>query len=343
MTPRSRLRARLGLAAITLALFATSCSEDLGQDPFDDRGPAAETVNNLFKPVGLIAVAIFFLVQGLVIYSVIKFRAKGDDDRPKQVHGNAKAELAWTIAPAVLLVGVGFATVSTLITLDREPEGPDVLQVEVVGHQWWWEFKYPDQEIVTANELHIPVGRKVNLRMTSVDVIHSFWPPQLAGKIDVVPNRTTHMWIQADEPGRFDGQCAEFCGLSHANMKLVVVAHDAAGFDEWVDVNTTTPRTPTAEDAAAGLDLFKIKGCAGCHTIEGVSVGTFGPNLSHLQSRETFAGAMFDLDEKNLRRWLRDPPAEKPMVQNGKNLGMPNLELSEEEITLLIAYLETLS
>ena len=360
MTPRSRLRARLGAAVALLAVLATACSQTQVQNSLDDRGPAARQVNDLFRPVGWIAVAVFFLVQFLVLYSAIRFRARSDDDRPKQVHGNAKLEIGWTVLPAVLLFGVGIATVGTLITLDREREGPDVLQVEVVGHQWWWEYRYPeagaeddhgegaggaqaDAEVVTANELHIPVGRKVNLRMTSTDVIHSFWPPKLAGKVDVVPGRTNHMWLEADEPGTYHGQCAEFCGLSHANMRVVVVAHEEADFQAWLEHNRGGADTPTdGTDAAEGLALFKAKGCIGCHTVDGVSVGTFGPNLTHLYDRETFAGAIFDLNEENLRRWLRDPPAEKPMVQNGKNLGMPNLELTEDEITKLIAYLETL-
>ncbi|MGI8794586.1 MAG: cytochrome c oxidase subunit II, partial [Acidimicrobiales bacterium] len=213
----------------------------------------------------------------------------------------------------------------------------------VIGHQWWWEFNYPDLGITTANEMHIPAGTRVQLTMTSADVIHSFWPPKLAGKLDVVPGRDNFMQLEADNPGRYLGQCAEYCGLSHANMKLVVVAHDAGSFKTWVDGQQADLPSPTGELASAGQELFVQRGCGGCHTIEGLegAAGKIGPNLTHLFSRSEFAGAIFDLNEKNLRRWLRDPPGMKPMMPDD-GMGMPNLGLSEDDITKLIAYLETL-
>jgi cytochrome c oxidase subunit II len=331
---------KLALPALALTFLLAGCADSgLPQDALDPEGPFAEKVHNLAMPVFAIAGVVFVLVEGLLIYSVIRFRRRSDDDSPVQVHGNAKAELGWTIAPAVVLAVVGIFTVSTLVDLDRVPKGDDVLNVNVTGHQWWWEYEYPDQRVVTANELHIPTGTDVAITLRSEDVIHSFWPPKLAGKIDVIPNRENHMVINADHAGIYYGQCAEFCGISHANMRLRVVAHEPAEFDSWVKANAAEPAELSEEEdeeAVAGQGLFRAKGCASCHAVKGFAAGAVGPDLTHLQQREVFAGAIFDLNEKNMRRWLRNPPEEKP------GSIMPNLNLTEEEITSLIAYLDTL-
>ena len=361
---RSRTFARSGFRlAVVLAALAllAACGGDHPQDTLDPKGPEARTVDDLWNFTFPIAAAIFFLVQGLVVLIVWKFRARSDDDAPKQVHGNAKAEIGWTIAPAALLVAVGIFTVITVFDINERAEGSDVVHVKVVGHQWWWEYEYPDLEIITANELHIPVQRTVELELTAADVIHSFWPPALAGKVDTVPGRTNYMKIEADRPGRYPGQCAEYCGLSHANMRLVVVAHEADDWEDWVENQQRDAETPvrtgqpapaaaggeTASeptDALAGSETFVTRGCSGCHMIRGLegANGKIGPDLTHFASRSVFAGAIFETDEKSLRRWLRNPPLEKPMMpDNGQ--GMPNLGLTEDEITSLIAYLETLT
>jgi cytochrome c oxidase subunit 2 len=353
-------------------------------------GQPARDVDRLWDIVFPIATVIFFLVQGLVIFVMGRFRARGDDDAPVQVHGNAKAELGWTIAPALILAVVGVFTVVTVFDINERADASEVLSVNVTGHQWWWEYEYPaqdgiDEAFVTANELVIPTGRTVQLRLTSADVIHSFWPPKLAGKVDTVPGRTNYMKVEADTPGDYSGQCAEYCGLSHANMRLRVMAMTPDDFADWAEnqqresvaaptttstTTTTAPSTTTTAatsaagatttttttepegtpvgedaklDAANGAALFVQKGCSGCHTIRGLegANGKVGPNLTHLQSRSRFAGAIFELNDANLRKWLRDPPGMKPM--NPENAqGMPNLGLSEDEITQLIAYLETL-
>lgn len=383
------------LALLAFVVIAGACGRgELPQSTMSNlEGPDARNVDRLWDLVFPIATVIFFLVQGLIIYIVIKFRARSVDDQPVQVHGNAKAEIGWTIAPALILAVVGVFTVVTVFDINKRAEGADVLKVKVIGHQWWWEYDYPDQGFQTANELVIPAGRQVELEMTSADVIHSFWPPKLAGKVDVVPGRVNYMRVQADRPGDYSGQCAEYCGLSHANMLLRVIALSAADFDEWVEnqqseaveppttTTTTAATTATTEpgsdagtdgattgatgptagtslateeeetpvgedpdlDAAIGAELFISKGCSGCHAINGLegANGALGPNLTHLYSRKRFAGAVFELNNKNMRRWLRDPPAMKPMnPDNG--MGMPNLGLSEDEITQLIAYLERL-
>jgi cytochrome c oxidase subunit 2 len=307
------------------------------QDTFDPQGPVARKLDNLITPVFIVAAVIFVLVEALVVIFAIKYRRRSDDDSPVQVHGNARLELTWTIIPAAILFVVAIGTLTTIADINREPTGPTVLKVDVTGHQWWWEYHYPGEGITTANELHIPVNRPVAISLRSADVMHNFWPPKLAGKIYAIPGRVNHMVVQADKPGVYYGQCAEFCGLSHANMRLRVVAHSADDYDRWVTANTATPDTPAGtSDAAAGATLFRQKGCASCHTVEGYAKGVVGPNLSHLQQRKVFAGALFELNDENLRTWLRNPPKEKP------GSIMPNLNLTEDEITKLIAYLDTL-
>jgi cytochrome c oxidase subunit II len=324
-------------AAAAAGLLLAACGDkELPQNSLDPQGPVARDLDNLINPVFLVAGVVFVLVQSLVLYSALRFRRRSEDEAPRQVHGNAKLELGWTIAPALILLFVSIATVATIADINSKAEGAEVVTVNVTGHQFWWEFEYPDRGVATANELHIPTGRPVNLNLTSDDVIHSFWPPKLAGKLDVVPGRTNVMSLEADEPGTYFGQCGEFCGLSHANMRLRVVAHTSEDFDEWVRSNAAPAERPTEGEASEGAGLFRQKGCASCHTVNGYSAGQLGPDLTHLKQRKVFAGATFDLNDQNLRVWLRDPPGEKPGSL------MPNLELSEDEITKLIAYLDTL-
>lgn len=336
----SSSRRRLYVAAGLLGLVAAACgNQELPQDTFDPQGPVARQLDRLIQPVGIIAGLVFVLVEGLVLYVGLRYRRRSDDERPKQVHGNAKAELAWTIAPAVVLLVVGVFTVATVFDINETPTGPGVVKVTVTGHRWWWEYEYPGRGVVTANELHIPTGHKIDVTLKSDDVIHSFWPPKLAGKVDVIPNRVNKMVIEATKPGTYYGQCAEFCGLSHANMRLRVIAQAPAEFERWVASNAVPATLPDTEDdpeAAAGAAAFRAKGCASCHTVKGYSAGQVGPDLTHFSQRHTFAGAIFDNDERNLRAWLRDPPAEKP------GSVMPDLDLTEEEISDLIAYLDTL-
>ncbi len=335
---RARRRRLSALSATAVAALALGACGDqrLPQDTFDPQGPVARNLDNLIEPVFLIAGVIFVLVNGLILYAVIRFRRRSDDDAPRQIHGNAKLELAWTIGPALVLVPVAVLTLITVADIDRTPEGADVVPVTVTGHQFWWEYTYPEHDVVTANELHIPAGRPIAITLESEDVIHSFWPPKLAGKVDVIPGRKNHMTIEADKPGTYLGQCAEFCGLSHANMRLRVVAHTPEDFEEWVRSNAEPARRPTQGEAAEGALMFRQKGCASCHTVEGFAAGELGPDLTHLKQRKVFAGATFAMNDQNLRVWLRDPPAEKP------GSVMPNLGLSEDEITKLIAYLNTL-
>jgi cytochrome c oxidase subunit 2 len=322
-------------------LLAACGNRTLPQDALNPQGPVAKQEHSLWHGVFPIAVFVFLLVEGLIVYIVIRFRAKAADDAPVQTHGNFRLELGWTILPALLLGVIGIITIKTVFDINRIPHGPDVVQVNVTGHRWWWEYSYPGLKVTTANVMNIPIGKKVVLSMTSGDVIHSFWPPKLAGKVDVVPGQTNRMIIEAVKPDTYYGQCAEYCGTSHANMRLQVVAMTQADFDTWVSQQQAGPAvvattTTSTDPAVQGANLFMTKGCSGCHTVNGVSAGAVGPNLTHLQSRTCFAGCLFDMNDQNLRRWLRNPPAEKP------GSVMPNLNLSETEITNLIAYLDSL-
>jgi cytochrome c oxidase subunit 2 len=320
---------------VGIGLLLSGCAEKAPQDTLRPEGKFAKQIDNLFRWPFWIAVAVFVIVEGLLLFAAVRYRHReGREDAPKQIHGNFKLETTLTALPLVILAVIAVPTVGTIFSLADRP--PNALTVDVIGHQWWWEYKYPGG-VTTATELVIPVGRPVYLRMTSVDVIHSFWIPKLNGKRDVIPGRLQTSKVQADQPGTYLGQCTEFCGASHANMRNRAIAMTPAGFDRWLAEQQATPATPAASSAAgAGLTLFNSKGCAGCHTIDGVSKGKIGPNLSHFWSRTTFAGGIFKTDEPDVAAWLRDPPGEKP------GSIMPNLHLKEDEIANLVAYLKTL-
>jgi len=338
------------LALITLSLLVLSACADSPQDTLKPAGEWARKLDSLWDAAFISAVVVFVIVEGLLVLVLVRFRARGDDDAPRQVHGSTPLEIGWTILPALILTVLSVPTVAAIWELADEPE--NALQIEVTGHQWWWEYDYPDLEVETANELHIPAGTQVNVKLHSFDVIHSFWAPQLFGKVDVVPGRENRLAMKADEPGVYLGQCAEFCGLSHANMRLRVIVHTKAGFEQWLDDQRQDAAKPASGDAAGGYALFAEKGCGGCHTLagnEGSAGANVGPNLTHLASRSTFAGGIFDLTADNLARWLENPSKMKPM-QPGDNIGMPRAfppgpdakPLTEDEIAQLVAYLETL-
>ena len=385
VSPRRRSLALRGLSALGLtALLAGCAAEGKPLDIFQGDGSQSQIINDLQIPVFWIAVVVGVLVMAAVLLIVVKFRAKpDDDDLPAQTHGALGLELGWTLLPAVLLAFVAVGTVVTIFDLAETPE--DAIEIDVYGQQWWWGFEYDvDQDgeidITTATEMVIPAGQDVVVNIKSRDVIHSFWIPALNGKKDAVPGRTHQLNIQADEPGIYRGQCTEFCGLSHARMQMRVVALDRPDYDAWVENQLRDARTPTDPEAAAGLTVFQGQ-CVTCHQVNGVDEVAFAaqvsgaaPNLTHLMTRSTFAGGIFELyDQANdgdpnydlggipyndlpeegtfnrnqLEAWLRNPPAEKPMApdptqysQYGR--GMPNLNLSEQQIDQLVAYLETL-
>ena len=329
------------LAGVALALAA--CGENLPLDTLDDtRGPIARKIDGLFTPVMWIAVGVFVVVEGLIVFAIFRFRRKkGEADRmPKQTHGNARLEIGWTILPTLLLAGVGVPSVAAIFELATFP--PDAIPIEVRAHQWWWQVCYPtceqdEVELVTANEIHIPTGERVVISLVSDNVIHSFWVPRLAGKIDVVPARTNQLQLEADVPGTYLGQCAEFCGLSHANMRFRVIADTPEGFEQWKRDQAADPAASEDELVAEGREIFEGGGqCATCHSVDPTAAAGVGPNLAHFGSRQTFAGSMFENDTESLEAWLRDPPAVKPGSK------MPDYNLSEKEIDALVAYLQSL-
>jgi cytochrome c oxidase subunit II len=332
----------MGTALALLAVGLSACvNTHLPQDTLNPAGPTARTEDNLLWPVFWIAVGVFVLVEGLLVVALFKFRHRPGRGIPTQIHGNFRMEMAWTIAPALLLAGVAVPTVATIFRLSERPSGQYV-QVAVTGHQWWWEVKYPDLKVVTANEIHIPVGQPVYVSITSIDVIHSFWVPRLAGKQDLEPGRTNHLTIEADLPGVYLGQCAEYCGTSHANMRFRVMADSPADFQSWVKAQAGPAPPSTDPLAQQGQQVFeqgRFAGglqCTACHTDKPNVGGTVGPNLSHFGDRTTFAGSIVRNTEGELRRWLTDPSAVKPGAD------MPNLHLAPDQIDALIAYLEGL-
>ena len=386
--PNTRVRRTAGrVALLAVAAIALAACGEAPQTMLDPQGPNARSPDTLFRFVLVIALAVFVVVQGLIVYAVIRYRDRGDDSPlPKQVHGNTRLEIVWTVIPAVILAGIAVPTISTVFDLAETPD--DAVVVDVIGHRWWWEYRYEGMasdggDIITANELVIPVDTPVMLRMTSQEaggpdnaVLHSYWVPALAGKQDVVPGRITTLNLSADETGTYMGQCTEYCGLSHANMRNYATVLEADEFDQWLEEQSRPAPTPpegslAAEGAALFVQNYEVEGlgernCASCHAIDGYvgpngepAQGNVGPNLTHLMSREVFAGSIYDLyvreegadwnewtDEPDvdlLTQWIQNAPALKAMRPTGENaVGMPNLGLTEDESRALAEYLITL-
>jgi cytochrome c oxidase subunit 2 len=334
MASRRRYRLKATVLAAALTVVLSGCVSNASQDTLKAKGPIARQLNNLLFPVFWIAVAVFALVAGLVCFCVFRFRARADDEAPRQIHGNTRLELTWTILPALLLAGIAIPTVKMVFDINRYPK--NAITVDVTGHRWWWQYSYEGTNVTSANELHIPTGQKIVINLTSVDVIHNFWVPQLAGKVYAIPGRHNKLMIAADKPATYYGQCAEYCGTSHANMRLRVIAQNPSDFNDWLAQQKQGPATATSTDAVAGQALFGQLGCAGCHSIQGISTGQVGPDLTHFKSRDVFAGSIFQNDDNSLRAWLLNPPKEKP------GSVMPNLNLTQDNINKLVAYLDTL-
>lgn len=342
---RRWLRAISGSLLLATALAA--CSDSLPQSSLNPGGPVAEEQKDLLMLVIVIAAVIFVLSEGALLWFLFRYR-KREGNEPEQIHGNSRLEIAWTIAPALVLAVVAVPTVSLIWKLDKEPTGK-VIQVDAIGHQWWWEFRYPELGITTANQMVIPEDTSISVRLCAAGdtnsgtpvgqpctepapaigdaVIHSFWVPRLAGKQDLIPGQPNRLTLLADEPGTYPGQCAEYCGLSHAYMRFEVEAVTETDFQAWV-TEQKAPATGTAPES--------FTQCIGCHAVVPDAQGIGGPDLTHLQSRPCFAGCWFDLTPENLAEWLKDPQAMKP------GAFMPNLKLTDEEIADLVAYLETL-
>ncbi len=285
---------------------------------------------------------IFLVVCGLLIYAIVKFRARGTDaDRePAQVYGSTQIELAWTIIPVLIVVVLFTATARVIHAIQDAPKPPTALEVTVIGHQFWWEYRYPALGIVTANELHVPVSdrsrpRPTFLTLMSADTDHSFWIPQLAGKTDLIPNRMNAMWFDPQRTGLFVGQCAQYCGTQHGKMLQRVLVDSADDFAAWVKAQ----QQPALQDpeALSGRRVFETTACINCHAVRGtVANGRFGPDLTHLMSRSTIASGAAENTPDNLRLWLRNPDAIKPGSL------MPAMQLGDADLDVLVRYMQSL-
>jgi cytochrome c oxidase subunit 2 len=334
------LRYRVGLLLLTL--LATACG-GVEKYPQTSLAPASDYAHEIDRLEWLtiyLAVAVGVAIFLILVYILLRFRYRPGDPAPKQVHGNATLELAWTIIPAVLLAIIAVPTARTIFATYKSPP-PGALEIDVRGYQWWWRFAYPmpnGDTVVTANEIHVPVGRPVVLKLNSADVIHSFWIPQMGGKRDVIPGRTNQIVFTPQEAGVYLGQCAEFCGDSHALMKMRLVAHEPAEFQAWLANEARPAVEPTDSAVMIGKQLVVGGACAGCHTINGTTAkfGVAGPNLTHVARRSTIAAGVLTNDAENLTAWIHNPQGVKPGAK------MTNLGLKPEELQYIVAYLQTL-
>lgn len=326
----------ISLAA--LALLAVACSPDqYPQTTLRPRADFAREADNVLWATIWWATGVFVLVEGALLFAMWKFRDRPGAAEPVQTHGNTTLEIVWTIIPAFILAMIAVPTVRTIFKTATKPTGADVVQVVVIGHQWWWEFRYPDLGITTAGDLVVPVGRTVNLEMTTVDVLHSFWLPQFAGKRDVFPNRYNNLWFTAEVAGDFPGQCTEFCGIQHGRMAYRIISKEGPEFDAWAANFNNPPRDFSADSAAnplvrQGQTLFATKGCIGCHAMY-PALPLTGPNLHHIGSRSHIAAGTLENTDENMARWIKDPQGWK------RGVLMPNLGLTDEETQALVAYL----
>lgn len=329
-----------GFSVLAPLLLTGRAAAALPQSTLAPAGPVAKMQFDLFNITLYVVLFIFVIVGSALLYAVIRFRGKPGDAIPPQTHGNPRLEILWTAIPIVLLLFMAVPTVRISFDLAAAP-ADDAVEVRVIGHQWWWAIEYPEHGFSTANELRIPVGRPVAITLESNDVVHSFWVPRLAGKVDVIPNRANTMWFQADEPGIYYGQCAEYCGTSHANMRLRVQALQPDEYDAWVasrlSAEPAAQAVASSELAAKGHELFMAGACAACHAIDGTAAaGRVGPDLTDLGSRVSLASGMVDNTPENLAAWIQDPQAVKPGAR------MPKLGLSDADTDALVAFLQAL-
>lgn len=323
-------------ATVGLLYIGFVDSADTPQTTYQAMSENAQKSQDVYTLIFILAGIVFAGVMALTLIFSLIYRER-EGGKALQVHGNSKLEVMWTFLPVLIVVIMAVPTFQVIAeTTGDAPEG--ALAVHATGHQWWFEFEYPELGVVTASDLHLPVGQAISVTLKSGDVIHSFWVPQLSGKVDMVPGHENHLWFTPNTPGTYLGQCAEFCALSHANMRFRVIVHTQADFDAWVQAQLAEAATPTEGLAAEGAQLFTIKGCIGCHTVRGnaLAAGVLGPDLTHFASRTRLAGAMTENTEAELRRWLVNPPAMKP------GSIMPDLKLTPDDIDKLVAYLQTL-
>lgn len=316
------------LVAAGVTILLSACAG--APSALDPHSPQARHISGLWWLMFGLSAVVYVIVAGLVVFAVLRRRHDVSEH-----FGHRLIVYGGVLIPVAIL---GVVAVSTVRTTNALVAGPATLEIHVAGEQWWWRVTYPDLGISTANEIHVPVGTTVDITLTSDNVIHSFWVPQLAGKTDLVPGQVNHLAFSAEKAGSYRGQCAEFCGLEHARMAFQVVVDERAAFDEWVSGQRSTGQRPADPLAAKGEQLFVNGSCAGCHTVGGTSaVATFGPDLTHVGSRATLAADTLPNTPADMSRWLSSTQQVKPGAL------MPQIDLTADEVQALVAYLEGLT
>ena len=330
---------RVGLVAslTLLAVAFASCTDP--QSTINPRSDYGDTIQGIYTLVFWLAAIVFVAVLLATIVFSFAFREK-PGRVAKQIHGNTRLEVVWTLIPVILVVVIAVPTFDAISKTSGADAPSDALQVNVIGHQWWFEFEYPELGITTANEIHVPVDRPVEFTLLSEDVIHSFWVPQLAGKVDLVPGHENNLWFTPNEARAepYLGQCAEYCGTSHANMRFRVYVDSVADFDAWTANEAAERAAPTEDLAVRGEEVFLSQACIGCHTVGGTTAaGQIGPNLTHVGNRSTIASGTIANTPEEMARWIRDSASVKPGSL------MPSFpQMSEEDLQAIVAYLQSL-
>lgn len=303
---------------------------------FDVSSPQARKIVGLDYGFMIAALLIFLLVAGLTLYTLIKYRSSKDDTEPKQTAGNRKLEIGMVGIPLLLVIGFFFWSLNTMRAVMPDPgnQKPDII---ITGHQWWWQASYPGTTVNTANEIHLPFGKKILMQLDAADVIHDWWVPSLGGKMDMIPGIHNHLWVTIDKPGIYEGTCSEFCGQQHAWMSIRVVAQTPADYEKWLKDHALHAVAPTDTLAKLGAALFMNASCGSCHNIRGTSAnGMQGPDLTHFGSRQTMLTGMMNNTAENVNKWLTDPQKVKPGAH------MPRFIFGPDSIRAITAYLKQL-
>jgi cytochrome c oxidase subunit 2 len=302
----------------------------------DPQSPQARAIYDLGIVATIVFVLIFVVVAGGIAYAIFRFRGREGEPDPKQFAGSEKVEIIWTVIPFLIVVFLFVLTLRGMNRADPPPApSPDLV---VTGHQFWWQADYPASGVVTANEIHIPAGKPLSVLLDSKDVLHEFWVPELARKMTTVPGQLNHIWLQADKPGIYIGQCSEFCGTQHAWMRILVVADEPSKFEEWQRAQLQPGQAPTTDATVKGLALFKTSTCINCHAIRGIAGADLrvAPDLTHVGSRKQVGAGILENTPANMRLWLKSPQHIKPGAL------MPDFNFTDEQLDQLSAYLSTL-
>jgi cytochrome c oxidase subunit 2 len=330
-------------AACEISTSALTSGPSSTPSIFDPASTPAHDIYHLSLFVMAVCLGIFIVVFSLIVYSAVRFRKRptDDDSEPPQIYGSNQVELAWTVIPALIVVVLFLAAARVIHAVEDAQFPPGTVQVTATGHQFWWEFQYPGYGVITANELHVPVSDRdhptpTHILLLSADTDHSFWVPQLAGKIDLIPNRRNELWIDPHDVGHYVGQCAQYCGVQHAKMLLNIMVDTPEDFQKWVQQQKAP--AATSDNVAAGRKVFENNACMSCHTIAGTPAnGRFGPDLTHLMTRTTIASGAAPNNKENLTLWINDPDAIKPGCL------MPAMQLDSPDVNALVAYLMSLN